>query len=124
MGRGFKSVTLSSVCICLQTQLKEASGGRGGEAHRTLHAPGEAPPVGEHHEGQALAVEVTDGLGRLERRVGEPHLACLLQELDRESITTDHQSGGSTRPGQAMTWNTTFKIHITFQKTYKGRVEI
>ena len=39
-----------------------------------LHSPGEAPPVGQHHQGQLLAVEVVDGLGRLEGRVGEPHL--------------------------------------------------
>ena len=66
--------------------MKLAGGGEG-EAHGTLHAAGEAPPVGEHHEGQALAVEVADGLGRLEGRVGEPHLAGLLQELHRGSIT-------------------------------------
>ena len=39
-----------------------------------LHAPGEAPPVGQHHQRQLLAVEVVDGLGRLEGRVGEPDL--------------------------------------------------
>jgi hypothetical protein len=42
-----------------------------------LHAAGEAAPVGQDDEGEALAAEVVDGLGRLKGGVGEPDLARL-----------------------------------------------
>ena len=43
----------------------------------TLHAAGEAPPVGEDDERQLLPVEQLDALSRLVGGVREPHLARL-----------------------------------------------
>lgn len=47
----------------------------------TLHSAREAPPVGEHHERQTFAVEVTDRLSGFKGRIWKPHLTSLLQNL-------------------------------------------
>lgn len=51
------------------------------ERRNTFHSSRKAPPVGEHHERQALSVQILNSLGCFESRIWEPHLSCLLDDL-------------------------------------------
>mmetsp|Transcript_4601 Transcript_4601/g.13904 ORF Transcript_4601/g.13904 Transcript_4601/m.13904 type:complete len:786 (-) Transcript_4601:4143-6500(-) len=77
------------------------------------HPAGEAAPVCQDEEGQALAVKVADGLCSLVRRVGVPHLARLLLDhlvglrrrwvgrgslLDRSSFDGNYAHGNAAQP--------------------------
>lgn len=52
------------------------------ESRSTFHSSRKAPPVGKHYKWKALSVQVLDGLSGFESRIWEPHLSCLLDDLN------------------------------------------